>query len=231
MRCGVGLCGHCQLGPTLICRDGPVYRWDEIEPLLEGGGSYEPVAPQRRQAQGLEREPADALGLEVLLLRRLPALAARLRGRAARAHRRGRDRLLPRGDERDREGPVRPDARRGLDHDAARRRANPRDPARLEARSSRSAPARRAAGSRRCGTSRSVAEFVSAVYASPEYISTLRTSTAIADHVHVDFELQGCPINKHQLLEVVGAFLAGRRPNVPSHPRLRRVQARRRSRA
>jgi NAD(P)H-flavin reductase len=35
MRCGVGLCGHCQLGPTLICRDGPVYRWDEIEPLLK----------------------------------------------------------------------------------------------------------------------------------------------------------------------------------------------------
>jgi len=62
-----------------------------------------------------------------------------------------------------------------------------------------------------------VSEFVSAVYASPQYISTLRTSTAIADHVHVDFELQGCPINKRQLLEVVGAFLAGRRPNVPSH--------------
>ena len=35
MECGVGLCGHCQLGPTLICRDGPVYRWDEIAPLLE----------------------------------------------------------------------------------------------------------------------------------------------------------------------------------------------------
>ena len=34
MRCGVGHCGHCQLGPTLICRDGPVYRWDELEPLL-----------------------------------------------------------------------------------------------------------------------------------------------------------------------------------------------------
>jgi NAD(P)H-flavin reductase len=34
MRCGVGLCGHCQLGPTLVCRDGPVYRWDEIEPLM-----------------------------------------------------------------------------------------------------------------------------------------------------------------------------------------------------
>jgi NAD(P)H-flavin reductase len=34
MRCGVGLCGHCQLGTTLICRDGPVYRWDEVESLL-----------------------------------------------------------------------------------------------------------------------------------------------------------------------------------------------------
>jgi NAD(P)H-flavin reductase len=35
MRCGLGHCGHCQLGPTLVCRDGPVYRYDEIEPLLE----------------------------------------------------------------------------------------------------------------------------------------------------------------------------------------------------
>ena len=34
MQCGVGLCGHCQLGPTLICRDGPVYRWDEVAPLM-----------------------------------------------------------------------------------------------------------------------------------------------------------------------------------------------------
>jgi coenzyme F420-reducing hydrogenase gamma subunit len=62
-----------------------------------------------------------------------------------------------------------------------------------------------------------VGDFVSAVYASPDYISTLRTSTAIADHIHVDFELQGCPINKGQLLEVIGALLAGRRPGVPQH--------------
>jgi NAD(P)H-flavin reductase len=34
MRCGVGLCGHCQLGPTLICRDGPVYAYDDVEPYL-----------------------------------------------------------------------------------------------------------------------------------------------------------------------------------------------------
>jgi NAD(P)H-flavin reductase len=30
MQCGIGRCGHCQLGPTLVCRDGPVYRWSEL---------------------------------------------------------------------------------------------------------------------------------------------------------------------------------------------------------
>jgi sulfhydrogenase subunit delta len=59
-------------------------------------------------------------------------------------------------------------------------------------------------------------EFVSAVYASPEYISTLATSTPIAAHVAVDFELHGCPIDKHQLLEVVTSFVHGRRPAIPS---------------
>jgi sulfhydrogenase subunit delta len=62
-----------------------------------------------------------------------------------------------------------------------------------------------------------VDEFVSAVYASPEYISTLATSTPISAHVHVDFELQGCPINKRQLLEVISAFLNERRPQIPGY--------------
>ena len=34
MQCGLGHCGHCQLGPTMICRDGPVYRYDEMERLM-----------------------------------------------------------------------------------------------------------------------------------------------------------------------------------------------------
>jgi NAD(P)H-flavin reductase len=34
MQCAVGLCGHCQLGTELLCRDGPVFRWDRVEPLL-----------------------------------------------------------------------------------------------------------------------------------------------------------------------------------------------------
>jgi coenzyme F420-reducing hydrogenase gamma subunit len=62
-----------------------------------------------------------------------------------------------------------------------------------------------------------VAEFTAAVYAEPGYIATLATSTPIADHVHVDFELRGCPIDRRQLLDVMAAFLHGRRPNVRGH--------------
>ncbi|MFK4088360.1 hypothetical protein ACI2LF_29875 [Kribbella sp. NPDC020789] len=60
-----------------------------------------------------------------------------------------------------------------------------------------------------------VAEFASVVYARPEYIQTLATSTPVADHVPVDFELRGCPIDRRQLLEVLTAFLAGRKPDLP----------------
>jgi sulfhydrogenase subunit delta len=62
-----------------------------------------------------------------------------------------------------------------------------------------------------------VREFVAVVYASPQYVSTLARSTPIAAHVPVDFELRGCPIDKRQLLEVLTAFLHGRKPVVPAH--------------
>ena len=62
-----------------------------------------------------------------------------------------------------------------------------------------------------------VEEFTRIVYASPDYISTLQTSTPIGAHVPVDFELHGCPINKHQLLEVISARLNHRRPRIRSH--------------
>ena len=61
---------------------------------------------------------------------------------------------------------------------------------------------------------RDVHDFVNIVYAHPEYIETLSKSTPISDHVYVDFELRGCPINKNQLIEVISAYLNGRRPNV-----------------
>jgi sulfhydrogenase subunit delta len=60
-------------------------------------------------------------------------------------------------------------------------------------------------------------EMVRAVYATPQYISTLKLSTPISEHVHVDFELRGCPINKYQLIELITATLAGRKPNIPAY--------------
>lgn len=60
-------------------------------------------------------------------------------------------------------------------------------------------------------------DFTPLVYARPDYIDTLRTSTPIAGHVPVDFELRGCPVDRRQLLEVIKALLAGRRPNIPKH--------------
>jgi coenzyme F420-reducing hydrogenase gamma subunit len=65
--------------------------------------------------------------------------------------------------------------------------------------------------------SQDVDEFVRVVYATPQYISTLQLSTPIAEHVPVDFELRGCPINKYQLVELISATLAGRKPNIPTY--------------
>jgi coenzyme F420-reducing hydrogenase gamma subunit len=62
-----------------------------------------------------------------------------------------------------------------------------------------------------------VDDFLAAVYARPEYIATLDRSTPIAAHVPVDFELRGCPIDRRQLLDVITAYLHGRRPTVGAH--------------
>lgn len=62
-----------------------------------------------------------------------------------------------------------------------------------------------------------VDEFIRHVYATPEYIRTLATSTPIAEHVKVDFELRGCPINTRQLVEVIAALLVGGVPRVPKY--------------
>lgn len=64
---------------------------------------------------------------------------------------------------------------------------------------------------------RDIGEMASVVYASPQYLDTLATSTPISAHVRVDFELHGCPVNKQQLVEVILAFLHRRKPNVSPH--------------
>lgn len=64
---------------------------------------------------------------------------------------------------------------------------------------------------------KNVQDFTAMVYARPDIIETLAKSTPIADHVLVDFELRGCPINKYQLLETISAFLNDREPAIPRH--------------
>ncbi len=57
---------------------------------------------------------------------------------------------------------------------------------------------------------------VAAVYPRPDFLRTLATSTPIADHVRVDYELRGCPVDKRELLDVIIAFLHDRRPAIAS---------------
>lgn len=62
-----------------------------------------------------------------------------------------------------------------------------------------------------------VDDFLRLVYARPDYIQTLATSTPLAAHVPVDFELRGCPIDKRQVVDTIVSLLAGRRPRTPNH--------------
>jgi sulfhydrogenase subunit delta len=62
-----------------------------------------------------------------------------------------------------------------------------------------------------------VREFTNVVYAHPEYIKTLEYSSPPSAYIDVDYELHGCPIDKGQLLEVIGAYLHGRLPQIGSH--------------
>jgi sulfhydrogenase subunit delta len=60
-------------------------------------------------------------------------------------------------------------------------------------------------------------EVVGSVYASPVYVASLEKSTPISEHVAVDFELRGCPIDTGQLVELITAVVVGRQPRVPRH--------------
>jgi len=58
--------------------------------------------------------------------------------------------------------------------------------------------------------------FKQVVYPSPQYLKSLSTSTPISEHVRVDFELWGCPIDKGQLLRVITDLAAGVQPRLPA---------------
>lgn len=60
-----------------------------------------------------------------------------------------------------------------------------------------------------------VADYKRYVYPSPDLVSALPMSTPLSDHVYLDFELWGCPIDKAALAETLISLLAGKRPGVP----------------
>jgi sulfhydrogenase subunit delta len=62
-----------------------------------------------------------------------------------------------------------------------------------------------------------VEDLAHSVYQHPEYLHTLETSTPVSEHVKVDLELWGCPVNKYQVLECVAALLQNRTPYLPTH--------------
>ena len=183
MKCAVGHCGHCQFGPTFVCRDGPVF------PL----GRSRAAASRCGSCDGAARKPKLAVwkfascdGCQLSLLDCEDELLA-LAGR-------DRDRLLPRGDARPTvEGPYDLSLVEGsitTPEDAERIREVRRA---CRGAWSRSAPARPRAASRRCATSPTSRSSSSVVYATPEYISTLETSTPITAHVHGRLRAAGLP--------------------------------------
>lgn len=71
-------------------------------------------------------------------------------------------------------------------------------------------------------------EWIAGIYAQPHYIRSLATSTPIAHHVKVDFELWGCPVNTRQVMAAIRQLLFGVTP-VDEHDKVcmecKRVQA------
>lgn len=57
-------------------------------------------------------------------------------------------------------------------------------------------------------------DWIASVYASPEYIKTLSTSTAISHHVKVDWELWGCPVNTYQVIDAIRSLLSNAAPRI-----------------
>jgi coenzyme F420-reducing hydrogenase gamma subunit len=57
--------------------------------------------------------------------------------------------------------------------------------------------------------------FRSAVYPAPAFVDSLAVASPVASHVTVDYELRGCPIDAHQLVELLTSVATGRRPQLP----------------
>ena len=217
MKCAVGLCGHCQFAGSFVCKDGAVMRYDKVRRPAGAAGDLTMAAPARKPKLAVWKF-ASCDGCQLSLLDCEDELLA-VAGAIEIAYF--------------------PEATRGV---VARARTTCRWwKARSPRRTTRSASAHGAAAvahadhhrrlrhrRRHPGAAQLQATCASSPRPSmrgPTIIDTLATSTPIKAHVNVDFELHGCPINKHQLLEVLAAFLNARKPNIAAAQRLRRVQA------
>ena len=198
MQCASAHCGHCQLGPVLRVPDGPVFRYAAGRAPARGAGAVTAHAPTQLAVWKF----ASCDGCQLSLLDCEDELLA--------SPARSRSPTSWRPERAPSHGPYDLSLVEGSITTAARRRAHPRGPAPVPApgHDRRLRHRRRHPGAAQLRRRRGVHPVV---YASPDYISTLATSTPIADHVPVDFELRGCPIDKRQLLEVLSR-VPGRPP-------------------
>ena len=61
MKCAIGLCGHCQFGPSFVCRDGPVFAYERVRALLGAAGDLTmAAAPASRSSPSGSSPPATA---------------------------------------------------------------------------------------------------------------------------------------------------------------------------
>ena len=208
MECGVGLCGHCQLGKVFVCRDGPVFSLAELGPMFGRRVCDDRLRPCRHPAQAAPGHH------EVRLVRRLPADDPRPRGPPARPARAVRLVEFAEASSYRSSGPF----------DIVLVEGSISTPEQAEeiVRIRRETPLLVTIGA--CATAGGIQAlrnwadhdaYRAAVYAHPEYVESLATSTPIADHVAVDAELRGCPIDPGQLLELLTALVVGRRPQLP----------------
>ena len=216
MQCGIGHCGHCQLGPTLVCRDGPVYRWTELEPWLDGAGAVSWRARASRSSPSGSSPPATAASSRLLDCED-ELLAAR---------RRGRDRLLPRGvAARSSRAPTTSRWSRAR----SRRRTTPSASSAVR-RQSRAlitiGACATAGGIQALRNFADVEDFTALVYASPGLHRDARAPRRrSAPTSPSTSSCTGCPINKRQLLEVISAPPDRRRPAIARAQRLHGMQA------
>ena len=222
MHCGVGLCGHCQLRDVFVCVDGPgARRRPRVAAAARGPGGVS----MARARKVHDRRPSLAVwkfascdGCQLSLLDCEDELLA-----VAGARRIAYFPEATRGTVR--RGPYDVSLVEGSI-------TTPADAARIqEVRAavaacwSPSAPAPRAAASRPCATPPTSTSTARSCTPTPTTSRRSRASTPIADHVTVDFELPGCPVDRASCSRCSPRLVQGRKPRLAGAQRLHRVQA------